>query len=520
MVAHQPVVKVIPEPFETILGNDYCVLPKNIDILVDSSFYDTTNEIELLQSLLEKIPGTYAEILFDKTYLLNNQFRVLIIKDTLSINPEEYTLDIDKKGITISASRPSGLFYAVQTFRQIAFANKTRVGTVELPHVSIHDRPRFPFRALMLDPARHFLTVPELESYIDAMAMYKYNRLHLHLTDDQGWRVEINSLPQLTQIGSVRSETQGDGKVHKGYYTQEQLKYVVQYAADRHIEIIPEVDIPGHSIAALAAFPRLSCNQKLLKVATTLGASKELLCAGNQQVYDFFEIIIEELAPIFPSKHFHIGGDEVSLDSWHKCQRCQRVIKDKKLKDEHELMSYFLNRIDSILIRYGKEPMFWYELNIPQYPANSTMYLWRLNTADEVIKKACNNGYKLVCTPCEHACFNYPQWVGDIPATNWMPVLSLQQSYDFEPTRNLPAGHSHCIIGIEACVWGEYIPNIERALYMTWPRALAMSEAGWTEKQNRNWNNFKDKLNLHLDYLLRHGINYRVPAELYKENEY
>ena len=191
--------------------------------------------------------------------------------------------------------------------------------------VSIHDKPRFPFRALMLDPARHFLKVADLKKYIDAMALYKFNALHLHLSDDQGWRVEIKSLPKLTEISSLRKETDGDGIPHKGYYTQNELREVVKYAQERNVEIIPEIDVPGHNVAALAAYPELSCDQQPLEVSTIAGVSKELLCAGNEHVYEFYEKIIAELTSIFPSKKFHIGGDEAPLDKWKKCDKCQSI---------------------------------------------------------------------------------------------------------------------------------------------------------------------------------------------------
>ena len=496
-------INIIPEPDSVCAGTLYYNLPTNINIFVDSSFYESINEAKLLQSIIERQTETNVEIVFQKDELHNTN--IIIERDTISTNTEEYTLIIDENGIIIRSCSSIGAFYAVQTFYQIFFASSKKSGLIELPFVTIHDKPRFTYRALMLDPARNFLSIKEIEDFINVMAMYKFNRLHLHLTDNQGWRVEIKNLPQLVQKNHKADE----------YYTQEQLKYLVKYAQERYVEIVPEIDVPGHSIAALSAFPRLSCNQRLLKIATNTSLSKELLCAGNPQVYDFIELVIDELAPIFPYKYFHIGGDEVVLDNWKRCSKCQEVIENNKLKNEQGLLSYFFKKLDSIVKANGKEPMFWFESNVPSYPANSILYMWKKGSND-IAKEHSENNYKLISSPNEYTYLDYPQWQGDIPQVDWMPTLSLKKTYEFEPTLDLPEKEVNKILGIEACVWGEFIPNIDRAFYMTYPRALALSEAGWSSKQNKSWDKFKGKLDTHFSFLLKHGINYRPPAELYR----
>jgi hexosaminidase len=232
-------------------------------------------------------------------------------------------------------------------------------------------------------------------------------------------------------------------------------------------------------------------------------------------VYTFLNRVVGELSSIFPSKKIHIGGDEAPLDNWKKCPQCQSVIRQQHLMSEQGLMSYFFKRVDKILHKYGKSPLIWYETDVPEYPSGSTMYLWRMGTAKKVLDSMQKKGFSLIASPGEYAYFDYPQWKGDIPQTDWMSTLTLKQVYQFDPGYGLPLTQSKFIIGVEACLWGEYVPNIERAFYMTYPRALALAEAGWSEMKNRSWVRFEQKLSAHLNWLLEHGINYRAPAEIY-----
>lgn len=506
-------LNIIPEPLVLEIKAGAYKIKENCTISLQNDFNEAMPSALFLQTLIKNKSGIFSVI--NRNASPRSKGNISIIKEEKITNEEEYYLDIDKSGIQIKASNQKAVFYAIQTLSQLFAGFNTKSANNTLPMVFIHDKPRFPFRALMLDPARHFLKVADLKKYIDAMARYKFNALHLHLSDDQGWRVEIKSLPKLAEISSIRKETDGDGIVHKGYYTQEQLKELVKYAQERNVEIIPEIDVPGHNVAALAAYPELSCDQQPLQVSTIAGVSKELLCAGNEKVYEFYEKIIAELTSIFPSKKFHIGGDEAPLDKWKKCSHCQSKIEKEHLKNEQDLMGYFFKRIGTILDKYEKQPLIWYELDVPQYPKNSSMYLWRYGTAKQVVETTRKEGYKLICSPGEHAYFDYPQQENDLPNVDWMPQLSLKQVYDFDPTYGLPTEQSKHIIGVEACLWGESIKTLDRAFYMTFPRALAFSEAGWSEMKNRNWDNFKSKIPFHLNELLNKGINYRPPVELY-----
>ncbi|WP_341215998.1 beta-N-acetylhexosaminidase [uncultured Wocania sp.] len=431
---------------------------------------------------------------------------------------ESYQLEITSQNVLLSATTIKGLFYGIQTFRQLLpLENNNK--TVEVTCLDIKDTPRLPYRGMMLDPARHFLPAHDIKKYIDAIAMYKFNTLHLHLSDDQGWRIEIKKYPKLMELASKRKETDGDGVSHGGYYTQEELKDIVAYAKERFIEVIPELDVPGHSQAMLVAYPELTCFPDDFEVRTTPGVSKNLLCAGNEKVFEFYGNVYKELAPIFTAEKFHIGGDEAPLDHWKECPKCQKRIKDNNLESPQHLMSYFFERISDTLAKHGKTPQIWYELDVPFYPETSTMYTWRGGLTPKTIEKSREMGYNLICSPGEHAYFDYPQAKGE-ETCDWMAYLPLEQVYKLDPGYGLPEDKQAHIIGVEATIWGEYVKDIDRAFYMTFPRAMALVEAGWTQMENREWNSFKSRLKSNLKLLEQKGINFREPKELLEDKFY
>ncbi|WP_242135629.1 beta-N-acetylhexosaminidase [Aestuariivivens marinum] len=441
------------------------------------------------------------------------------LEDNESLTTEEsYKIEINTKKILLSATTVKGLFYAIQTFRQLLPLENEK-DTIKITCLEIDDTPRLPYRGMMLDPARHFLPAQDVKKYIDAIAMYKFNTLHLHLSDDQGWRIEIKKYPKLMELATVRKETDGDGVPHGGYYTQDELKDIVAYAKERFIEVIPEIDVPGHSQAMLVAYPELTCFPDEFEVRTTPGVSKNLLCAGNDKVFEFYGNVYKELAPIFTAEKFHIGGDEAPLDHWKACSKCQKRIKDNNLESPQHLMSYFFERISDTLAKHGKTPQIWYELDVPFYPETSTMYTWRGGLTPKTIEKSREMGYKLICSPGEHAYFDYPQAKGE-ETCDWMAYLPLEQVYKLDPGYGLPQEKQAHIIGVEATIWGEYVKDIDRAFYMTFPRAMALSEAGWTQMDNRGWNDFKSRLKRNLQILERKDINYREPKELANDKFY
>lgn len=417
-------------------------------------------------------------------------------------SPEAYRLEVTPKKIRITGASDAGVFYALQTLRQLGDENQANV-----PCVTVEDSPRFSYRALMLDPARHFLPVADVKRFIDAMAMYKFNVLHFHLTDDQGWRVEIRKYPRLTEIGSTRAETDGDGKPHGGYYTQEQLRELVAYAADRHITIVPEFDIPGHSVAAVVSYPWLSCRAvDTLQVRTTAGVSPDLLCAGNDSTVTFIQDILREMCDIFPSPMFHIGGDEAPLDRWGECPKCRARKATLGLESDPELMAWLLRQASGTLAESGKRPMVWYETDVALYSAGTTVCAWRDGLTPTVIDSARTHGWPVVSIAGEHAYFDYPEAEADRPKGGaWMPVISLKRAYAFEPA-DAP------VIGVEAALWSEYLPTIDSVFYRAFPRALALSEAAWSRPERRSWDAFKAKMPAQMRLMDANGIPYRKPS--------
>lgn len=443
---------------------------------------------------------------------------IVLMIDPAIKAPEGYKLEVTTTGIRIAGSTPNGVFYGIETLRQLISPGVKRQFTV--PCVTIEDEPRFAYRGMMLDPARHFLPVEDIKRFIDAMAMYKFNVLHLHLTDDQGWRVEIKKYPRLTEVGSIRAETDGDGTPHGGFYTQEQLKALVRYAAERNVEIVPEVEMPGHTVAALAAYPSLGCGGStgaVTQVRTTPGLDAHILCMGNDSVYSFIGDVIGELATIFPSKHVHIGGDAAPLGQWNGCPKCRSVAQRENLPDSCRMLSYFIGRVNQSLQKYGKRPMVWYEVNDDMdYPQGSVAYAWRKGVSTEqVIANAGSKDSPVICAPSEYAYFDFPQWQGEEMAEK-MPLLSLKQTYEFDPGYGVTAEESP-VIGLEATLWGEYMTGMDRIFYMTFPRALALSEAGWSRMDRRSWNRFSAKLHWQLSRLMLYGINFRQPTEVYHQ---
>lgn len=484
--------KIVPEPLSIVLNEG--VHQKGTRITVLSEEDASLDFVAgVLSSLVQHDLKSHADI-------HRRSFYKLGVDTSLFHNPEAYRLTVTPREVQISGGSAVGVFYGVQTLRQLIDENG------DIPCVVIEDEPRFAYRGLMLDPARHFLPVADIKRFIDAMALYKFNVLHLHLTDDQGWRVEIDQYPRLTEIGSIRDETEGDGIPHKGYYTQEELRVLVAYAARRGVEVVPEFDIPGHSVAAVVSYPWLACRQiDTLRVRTTAGVSPDLLCAGNDSTVTFIRDVVRELAAVFPSPRFHIGGDEAPLDRWKQCPKCQARKTALGLETEAELMGWLLGQAAETLSDVGKKPMCWYETDIPVYPEGVTVYAWRMGLTAAVTDTAAVHGWPLVLAPGEYAYFDYPQ-ADDERSADWMPVLPLRKTYEFYP-------QGEPTIGVEATLWGEYMPDIDQVLYMAFPRVLALSEAAWCQPEKRSWEWFRTKLKSHYLLLEKAGIPFRRPSE-------
>lgn len=439
---------------------------------------------------------------------------------------EHYLLEVRQKGISLKASDAAGAFYGTMTFRQLLLGDVCRTLQKEVSAIRVDDAPRFAYRALMLDPARHFLPVKDVKSFIDHMARYKYNVLQLHLTDDQGWRIEIKKYPLLTQIGSQRNpKTSSSNGPDNGYYTQEQLKDLIQYAALRNVEIVPELDIPGHTVAVLAAYPELGCTHtdSLPKV---IGKTFDLmLCAGREKVYDMYRDILQEVAALFPSPRIHLGGDEAVLEkNWSRCERCQALMKRFNYTQTSQLMNYFFGKMFAFVRENGKKPILWCELNkiyppadayLFDYPQDVTLVTWRYGLTPDCLRITALHGNPLIMAPGEYAYLDYPQFKGDLPeVTSWeIPITTLEKCYQLDPGYGLPAEKQSHILGVMGTLWGEAIKDINRVNYMAYPRGLALAEAGWTRMEHRSWQSFKQRMYPNLLDLMKSGVSFRVPFE-------
>lgn len=417
-----------------------------------------------------------------------------------SLGPEGYELTVTTNRVVIRAPQPAGIFYGTQTLRQLLPG--------PIPCLHIEDQPRFQWRGALLDVGRHFFRKDFLKRYIDLLAFHKLNVLQLHLTDDQGWRVEIKKYPKLTRIGSWRAETTGDGKRHGGYYTQYDLREIVAYAAERHITIVPEIEMPGHSLSALAAYPELSCTGGPFKVRTKWGIEPDVHCAGNEKTFEFLQNVLDEVMAIFPSEFIHIGGDECPKYRWKTCPKCQARIKTEGLKDEHELQSYFVRRIEKYLNSKGRRLIGWTEIREGGLARNAAIMDWKGGAVE-----AASEGHDVVMSPTTHCYFDYYQSQDKTTEPKAIGgFLPLSKVYWFEPVpaKLAPEFHKH-ILGAQANLWTEYIPTPPQAEYMTFPRLCALAEVVWSPIAKRNWEDFSVRLTQHLKRLDALGVNYRKP---------
>ena len=409
---------------------------------------------------------------------------------------ESYTLGVQRTGIELSGNS-AGLFYGIQTLQQLFPVYKT--ARISLPTVQIKDEPRFAYRGLMLDVSRHFFPVSYIKKFLDVMSQFKLNNFHWHLTDDQGWRIEIKKYPELQRVAAWREVTemeqnssqQKNGQ-YGGYYTQQEIKEVVAYAAARHINIIPEIEMPGHSNAALAAYPHLGCTGGPYKVMTSGGINKDVYCAGNDSVFTFLQGVIDEIVELFPGKYIHIGGDETPKDRWKVCQKCQARIKAEGLKDEHELQSYFVQRIEKYINSKGRTIIGWDEILEGGLAPNATVMSWRGETGGI---EAARQRHEVIMSPYTYVYFDYYQ--GN-PSTEPRAIggfLPLASVYRYEPLSDLlTTVQSHYIKGLQANTWAEYIADEAHMDYMVYPRALAIAEIGWSPVAKKSYANFLQKL--------------------------
>jgi hexosaminidase len=431
-------------------------------------------------------------------------------------NAESYSLNVTDKGIKISGTE-IGQFYALQSLMQILpveFKGKTKIAGME-----IVDEPRFKYRGMHLDVGRHFMPVTFVKKYIDLMSQYKFNVFHWHLTEDQGWRIEIKKYPKLTEIGSKRKETmleknfspyKGDGIPVEGFYTQEQIKEVVAYAKARKIKVMPEIELPGHSSAALAAYPELGCKQNYnYAVQTTWGIFKEVYCP-TEKTFKFLEDVLSEVVELFPdSPYIHIGGDEVLKDHWKESPEVQELMKRENLKDEHEVQSYFIRRMEKFINSKGKQIIGWDEILEGGLAPNAAVMSWRGTKGGIEAAKAKHN---VVMTPTDYCYLDYGQGDPRSEPINIGNHLSLERVYSYNPMpKELTEDEQKYILGVQGNVWTEYIKTPEKVEYMVFPRALALAEVAWSPQDSKNFEDFRNRAYSRFESLDKQNVNYRIP---------
>ena len=416
---------------------------------------------------------------------------------------EGYTITVDADRVLVEATSPAGIFYGIQTIRKAVPVEMGAV--VGFPAGVITDAPRFAYRGAHLDVCRHFFSVDSVKTYIDMLVLHNMNKFHWHLTEDQGWRMEIKQFPKLTEIGSVRNGTMirkdwnsNDSIQYGGFYTQEECREIVKYAADRYITVIPEIDMPGHMVAAVTAYPELGCTGGPYEVRTIWGVSEELLCAGNEKVYDFVDKVLDEVMDVFPSKDIHIGGDECPKTEWEKCPKCQSKIKalglkkDDRFTAEQKLQAYFTKHVDEYLTKHGRNAIGWDEILEGGVSENATVMSWRGESGGI---EAARLKHRVIMTPNTYCYFDYYQSKDrDNEPFAIGGFLPIKHVYDYEPLpANLTPEEQSYIWGVQCNVWTEYIPAFSQVQYMMLPRGAALSEVQWSLPEAKDYEKFKNE---------------------------
>lgn len=516
-------IAIIPEPVSLIKHAGHFTLPQNITIQVGKS-PELKQTVAFLQQRLTVPTGYFVSVVNPP---MANATIKLIINDTEdpTLGSEGYHLNVGSKQIVIRANKPAGVFYGVQSFIQLLpkeIESKEEVSGIKwiAPCVEVTDYPRLGWRGLMFDVARHFFTKAEVKQYIDAMVRYKYNILHLHLSDDEGWRIEIKGLPKLTEVGAwnvKRIGTFGDfippkpdePRNYGGFYTQEDIKELVAYAKERFVDIMPEIDFPGHSLAAIAAYPELSCTPEAVNYkvrsgekimdwsrgAPPLGLVDNTLCPANEKVYVFLDTVFSQIAQLFPFPYIHVGGDEVARNFWEKNDQIKELMKREGLKTIPEVQAYFEKRVEQIIVSKGKKFMAWDEVLEGGVSPTAAVMSWRNMQHGLDAAKA---GHEVVMTPTQYAYIDYMQ-ADAITEPKVYASLRLSKSYEFDP---VPEGANEKFIkGGQANLWTEQVYNIRQAEYMTWPRGFAIAESVWSPKEKKNWTTFFAKTEAHFKRL-------------------
>lgn len=510
-------ISVVPNPVHLTRTDGVFVLQSDTRLMVDDANAALGRDLNQMLG-----PATGFNLIVDSTDRPRNVIRLQLDSSLTSLGNEGYRLVVWPQAVTIRAAGPAGIFYGLQTLRQLLppqIFSATKVDHLawNIPCVEIEDYPRLRWRGMMLDCSRHFMDKQFVERFIDLLAIHKMNSFHWHLTDDQGWRIEIKQYPKLTSIGAWRNQTlvghEGtqpvvyDGTPYGGFYTQDDIREVVRYAADRYVNVVPEIEMPGHSAAAIAAYPELGCTDKPVDVWTTWGVNHNILNPQESTIV-FYQNVLGEVLDLFPSKFIHLGGDEVPLDQWNDNPAVQARIKELGLKDAAALQRYMLRRMEQYLQSKGRRLVGWDEILDPDLPPDAVVMSWR-GVKQGVAAAAA--GHDVVMAPLESTYFDHYQ-SKDL-ANEPLAIggyLPLENVYKFEPIPpDMAADDAAHILGSQGQIWTEYIPTPQRVEYMAYPRACALAEVFWSPISARDYADFTTRLSIHLQRLAELKVNYR-----------
>lgn len=488
---------VIPQPQEIVLARD------TTPFIIDRSttiVYPATNEkmhrtADFLATFIKEMTGTEVRV-SDKEKSSN---AIILAVDSIMEHPEGYKLQITPEKVLLTGGSEAGVFYGIQTIHKALPILKDGKVAAALPAGTVTDFPRFRYRGFMIDVGRHFFPVSYLKQMIDLMALHNINYFHWHLTEDQGWRIEIKKYPKLTEIGSKRDSTiidwetkKFDGKPHSGFYTQDEAREIVRYAADRFITVVPEIDLPGHTTAALASYPELGCTGGPYKVLCSFGVFPDVLCAGNDQTLQFTKDVLDEIMDIFPSEYIHIGGDECPKSRWEKCPKCQAKIKELGIKalpkhsKENQLQTYFMSELEKEINAHGRRMLGWDEVLEGGLTPNSTIMSWR---GIQGGIEAARQHHDVIMTPIQRLYFSNPR-INKMTGFEWM-----NRVYNFEPVpAELTDAEKKFVIGTQGCIWTEWTADSTKMEWQILPRMAALSEIQWTLPEHKNFERFMERL--------------------------
>ncbi len=506
----------IPRPMEMKLQTSSFIVDQQCILSVNSSKPELAALADYWQQWLSNTCSIKLTIVDEATTTKHKSIALTLINGANGSNQEAYQLSIKPDQVILQAATTAGLFYGLQTLKQLTGTQQQKLSW---PCLEIVDQPRYAWRGMMLDCSRHFFPKEFIKKFIDYLAMFKFNRFHWHLTDDQGWRIEIKKYPNLTDVGAWRVDREqhhwnnrqpqqpGEKATYGGFYSQQDIREIVAYAQSRHITIVPEIEMPAHAVAALASYPQYSCSGGPFTVLPgSYWPISNIFCAGNDSTFEFIQNILSEVIELFPGEYIHIGGDEADKAQWKICSKCQERIRQEKLKDEAELQSYFIKRIEKFLAAKNRRLIGWDEILEGGLAPQATVMSWR---GFEGGIAAAQSGHDVVMSPTSYCYFDYYQGRPDLEPLAIGGFLPVEKVYSFEPTPDtLNSERARHILGAQANLWTEFVPHPDHAEYMLFPRMLALSEVVWSPKNLRNWNDFAQRLLVNLDILQNQGIRF------------